>query len=102
MILTIVILMGVIIYDSVTIRQVNKKLAVIESSTNIERELRIGAQNDLLKFYKNDYCDGKTRPILFKGFHTQFNALYCDKPAVLLLMNDLPISIIHNTGTTNE
>lgn len=50
----------------------------------------------LLNFYVNDYCAGENpRHILFKGFGTEFDSIYCDKPTVLLLMNELPFAVVH-------
>lgn len=63
----------------------------------MEQKLRHDMSQTLLEFYTNDYCEGESRPILFKGFHVEFDALYCDRPAILLLMDDLPIAILHNT-----
>jgi len=62
-----------------------------------ERGLHLNTKVTLLNFYVNDYCKGrKVREIIFKGFNTQFDAMYCDKEAVLLLLNKMPIAIVHN------
>ena len=70
---------------------------ILRDTNDAERILKQSAQESLLEFYIADYCEGLARPLLFKGFATEFSALYCDKPAVLLLMDELPIAVIHNT-----
>ena len=48
-----------------------------------------------MKFFTEDYCDAPPRQIVRTGIGGKYDAMYCDKAAALLMMDGLPIAVVH-------
>lgn len=91
--LVIVLLVGIAIglhvskynYDRLNVEpdELREVIAMISKS-------QVGIQKEFLRFYMDDYCEGKHRAIDVKTMGTMWVGLYCDKKKVLILSDESP------------
>lgn len=87
-------------YDQVMQQPVDltEMIAVIEST-------RLVIQEEFMRFYINEYCDGNHRVIDFIMTGSVWAGIYCDKDTVMILSDSfppLPITVLYVNPETDE
>lgn len=72
-------------YDQMMLepREMQEQIMLVSKS-------QVGIQKEFLRFYMDDYCEGKHRAIDVKTMGVMWVGLYCDKTKVLILSDEAP------------
>jgi hypothetical protein len=70
--------------------QMNLDPKAMQDYANLISKSQVGIQKEFLRFYMDDYCEGKHRAIDIKTMGVMWVGLYCDKAKVLILSDESP------------
>lgn len=70
--------------------QMNLEPKAMQEYAELISNSQVGIQKEFLRFYMDDYCEGKHRAIDVKTMGVMWVGLYCDKGKVLILSDEAP------------